>query len=189
MALGTIAAIIGGSLAASALSGHLNSVEASKTRQFNADQAKLTRDYNSAEAVKAREFDKTLSDTSYQRAVQDANAAGLNVGSIGAGLQGASTTHSNAASSAVGASNAQGHFDFSGVVQNAMFAAMASSKLVNNKVIQEMKNANALDVAYTEKKIKSFLASKNYNYAAKVQNPSQVSTGSAWLDAFNAANK
>lgn len=45
---------------------------------FNADQAQKARDYNSAEAQVNREFQKEMSNTQYQRVVEDLNKAGLN---------------------------------------------------------------------------------------------------------------
>lgn len=45
---------------------------------FNARQAEITRRFNSAEALKSREWQEEMSNTSYQRAVQDLKKAGLN---------------------------------------------------------------------------------------------------------------
>ena len=59
--------------------------------------------YNSAEAQKNRDFQKMMSDTSYQRAVEDIKEAGLNPSMLYAsGGQGATTPTGNSASTSGG---------------------------------------------------------------------------------------
>lgn len=58
-------------------------------------------EFNSAESVKQREWEKMMSDTSYQRQVADMKAAGINpvAASMGGNMSGASTPSGSAASS------------------------------------------------------------------------------------------
>lgn len=47
-------------------------------RQYNAEQAMLDRNFQASEAQKNRDFQERMSNTSYQRAVEDMKKAGIN---------------------------------------------------------------------------------------------------------------
>lgn len=55
-----------------------NAAQASLTRDYNAAEAEKTRIFNADEAQKNRDFQERQSNSSYQRAIKDLQAAGLN---------------------------------------------------------------------------------------------------------------
>lgn len=71
--------------------------------KYNAEQARLAREFNAKEAQKLRDWQENLSNTSYQRAMKDMLAAGLNpilaFSQGGAGVPSGSSASANAASS------------------------------------------------------------------------------------------
>lgn len=74
-----------------------------KNMIYNSQQARLAREFNAKEAQKLRDWQENLSNTSYQRAMKDMLAAGLNpilaYQQGGAGVPSGSSASANAASS------------------------------------------------------------------------------------------
>lgn len=68
----------------------------------------LQNEFNSTEAQKTRDFETYMSNTAYQRAKADMEAAGLNVGALGTSLDPASVPSGATASSASGVSSGSG---------------------------------------------------------------------------------
>lgn len=67
-----------------------------KAREFNASEAEKARNFNAQQAQLARDFEERMSNTAYQRAMADAQKAGINI--LNATNQQASTPTAAAAS-------------------------------------------------------------------------------------------
>ena len=93
------------------------------------------------QAALNREFEEYMSSSSYQRAIADMEAAGLNPAAVGASMAGASTPSSAAAMGNYGHGS-----DFSHMFSSAVAAAMAKDKNMTRKITQEMRDETALQV-------------------------------------------
>ena len=71
--------------------------------RFNAEQAELARIFSASEAQKNRDFQERLSNSAYQRAVKDMQAAGINPATL-TGLSGGSAASTPSGSAASGTS-------------------------------------------------------------------------------------
>lgn len=90
-------------------------------------------EYNSAEAQKQRDFEERMSNTSYQRAIEDIKNAGLNPSMLYAsGGQGASTP--NAASASSGIQNSTNLVGQAGQLINAVTNAKSMEKITKASI-------------------------------------------------------
>ncbi|WGL31144.1 DNA pilot protein [Dipodfec virus UOA04_Rod_751] len=103
-------------------------------REYNAEQAKLNRDWQSAEAQKNRDYQTEMSNTSYQRAVKDMQAAGINpllaVSQGGASTPSGGSAPSGSAGSSSHRSSTSGSGDISGLLKVLAGALTKQPELV-----------------------------------------------------------
>ena len=105
------------------------------SEQQNAAQEALLaqqNDYNSAEAQKQRDWEEQMSNTAYQRARQDMEAAGINPILLGTGAQSASTPTGYAAASS--ASHARSVPQMVNVIQAGINSGYASNRQFNDNI-------------------------------------------------------
>lgn len=91
---------------------------------YNSRQAEITRRFNSAEALKAREWQEEMSNTAYQRAVQDLKKAGLNP--VLALMNSGATSYSGSSASAQSSSISNSGGDTVGSVLGSILKVLGS---------------------------------------------------------------
>ena len=131
-------------------------------QQFNSEEALKAREFNSAEAQKQREFEERMSNTAYQRARADMEAAGINPASIG--MTGNASTPAGSSASVAPASGSSGSRvgampDMSNLFSTAAALAMAKDKNVNDKIIAQMYTTNSMEMAKNSLNMKDYINS------------------------------
>ena len=119
---------------------------------FTSKQNALNRNFNSAEAQKQRDFEKMMSDTSYQRGVADMVAAGINPAAVGmssgAAVPNGAAASSNSNTSAVGGTFRATPFDNS-ILNSAFNKALGYDKSFANdlkrNLVHSAKEANVIN--------------------------------------------
>lgn len=99
-------------------------------QEFNASQAALGRDFSASEAQRQRDWEEYMSSSSYQRAIADMKAAGVNPAMI-AGGSGASTPQGASANVSSASSRATG---IGGSNLNASHIGSAFSNIVSSAI-------------------------------------------------------
>ena len=186
LGLGALLAMAGISAASGLVSSAADQAHAVASREdtqaFNAQEAATARAFSAEEAQKQRDFEKIMSDSSYQRQRADLEAAGYNPASIGM-TQGASTPSGAMASpSMASASNAYFHSMnfgsyFSNLMSSAVQYSMAKDKNFTNKVIAEMYTSNADSMNKLTNATRKAL-----NSTLKMKHTWYDSDGSLWTD-------
>lgn len=143
-----------GAVAGSAISGGLGFLGQSSANDSNRDIANQTSQANAAEAQKNRDWQEMMSNSSYQRAVKDMQAAGLNP--MLAYSQGGASTPSGATGYAVQAAPMQNtlHTAANAINSLATNSADISSKSEQAKLMREQQAQTIVNTAKEASAIK-----------------------------------
>lgn len=138
------AALAGGISAAGGLAGSGIEFAANKhlqedAQRFTADENELNRTFNSAEAVKQRDWEKMMSDTSYQRQVADMIAAGINPAAIGMS-GGAAVPNGSAARNNSSTTASSSRISVDSLFNSTLVSAFANSKSFRDEFVSALDN-------------------------------------------------
>lgn len=129
-----------------------------ENNQFNANEAALQREFSATEAQKVRDYETQMSNTQYQRAFADAEAAGINpvaalLGSSGASTPSASTASGYAAqSSGFAGAKAADFSPLSQAIGNISYLVTSAMKIKQYEAIIGKNNVYDFTKAMTNSK-------------------------------------
>lgn len=121
---------------------------------FTASEAEKARSFASEEAQKNRAWQEQMSNSAYSRAAADLERIGINPYAMMSGFSAASTPAGSTAGSTAGRSGAGYYADSTkGLLSLVNNAFMLANTLLQGNIdvdIQDMRNANQLDVAWVK---------------------------------------